>query len=395
MPKLDDLAALRGDTPGCEAVVHLNNAGSSLPPRSVSEAVERYRREEHLRGGYETADAHRTEIEGFYEATARLLNAASENIAFAASATDAYNKALSAIPFQPGDALVTTELDYASNQIAFLYLQKRWGLRLLRARQGADGVVDVESVAELMEAHRPRLVAVTHVPTNSGAVQPVEAIGALCRAQGVWYLVDACQSAGQLPLDVRAIGCDFLSATLRKFLRGPRGAGFLYAAPRALDAGLEPAFPDLHGATWTDPDAYRLQDSARRFEYFEKPYDLLLGSRAAVEYALAIGLENIQRRVAELADYTRTRLQTLPGIRVLDRGPQLCGIVTAAVAGWEPAALREFLRHRGIHTSIVSRNSAVLDFDRKGVRWALRISPHYFNTEAEIERLVEALKERG
>ncbi|RMD99639.1 MAG: aminotransferase class V-fold PLP-dependent enzyme, partial [Bacteroidetes bacterium] len=225
----------------------------------------------------------------------------------------------------------------------------------------------------------------------SGLVQPVEAIGELCQAKEIWYIVDACQSAGQLPLDVEKIKCDFLSATMRKFMRGPRGAGFLYASNRVLQEGLEPCFPDLHGAQWTTPDEYRLAPSAIRFEYFEKPYELVVGSAAAIRYALDLGLENIEQRVKALADLTRQKLAALPGVRVLDKGAELCGIVTATNPAWKKPALMDALKNANINFSTQGRHNAVIDFDEKGVEWALRVSPHYYNTEAEVEALVEAL----
>ncbi|GAB4260961.1 MAG: aminotransferase class V-fold PLP-dependent enzyme [Saprospiraceae bacterium] len=391
MSDLTDLAGLRADTPGTSKVIHLNNAGASLPPQQVSQAIENYRREEHLLGGYETMEARAAELREFYLLAAQLVNAHKRNMAFAGSATDAFNKALSSIPFKSGDVLLTTDDDYVSNHIAFLSLQKRKGVKVIRAAKAPEGGVDVQSMKELIDRHHPRLVSVTHVPTNSGLVQPVEAIGEMCQAKEIWYIVDACQSAGQLPLDVEKIKCDFLSATMRKFMRGPRGAGFLYASNRVLQEGLEPCFPDLHGAQWTAPDEYRLAPSAIRFEYFEKPYELVVGSAAAIRYALDLGLENIEQRVKALADLTRRKLAALPGVRVLDKGAELCGIVTATNPAWKKPALMDALKNANINFSTQGRHNAVIDFDEKGVEWALRVSPHYYNTEAEVEALVEAL----
>lgn len=393
---MQQLSRLRTDTPafaatpaGMPGLIHLNNAGAALPPMPVLRAMQDYLSLEARAGGYETADAKATEIAGFYDAFARLVHARPHNIAFAASATDAYARALSAIPFRPGDSILTTENDYVSNQIAFLALQKRFGIQLFRARDTAQGGVDVDDFEQLLKKHRPVLAAVTHVPTNSGLVQPVETIGKICRAHGVWYLVDACQSAGQMALDVERIGCDFLSATLRKFMRGPRGAGFLYASDRVLEAGLEMLLPDMRSADWTGPDEYRTVPSARRFEYWEASPALVLGSKAAAEYALAVGMDWIETRVKKLAGLTRERLRALPGVQVLDKGPELCGIVTAHAAHWEPKQLMEKLRAENIHCRVSPLLVAQIDFPRKGVSWALRVSPHYYNTEEEIERMVE------
>jgi selenocysteine lyase/cysteine desulfurase len=388
---MTNLSQLRADTPGCEYHIHLNNAGAALPPLPVLRALQEHLDLEARIGGYEAADAKAAEVAGFYAAIARLLNAKPHNIAFAASATDAYARVLSAIPFRPGDAILTTENDYISNQIAFLALQKRFGIQLLRARDTAEGGVDVADFEMLLKKYRPVLAAVTHVPTNSGLVQPVEQIGKICRAHDVWYLVDACQSAGQMALDVERIGCDFLSATMRKFMRGPRGAGFLFASDRALEAGLEMLLPDMRSADWTGPDEYVTVPTAQRFEYWEMPTALVLGSKAAAEYILAVGMDWIENRVNMLADLTRQRLRELPGVQVLDRGVELCGIVTAHAKHWDSKTLLEKLWAENINCRISSLAVAQIDFSRKGVTWALRVSPHYYNTEEEIGRMVEVV----
>ncbi|MGH9796433.1 MAG: aminotransferase class V-fold PLP-dependent enzyme, partial [Candidatus Acidiferrales bacterium] len=314
------------------------------------------------------------------------------NIAMVENATVAYQQALSAIPFERGDVILTSVNDYASNQIMFLSLARRCGIEVVRAPEAAEGGVDRDAVARLLRERRPRLVALTHVPTNSGLVQPVEAVGRICREHGVWYLVDACQSAGQVPLDVNAMGCDFLSATSRKFLRGPRGAGFLFASDRALAAGLEPLFLDLHSARWLEPNRYEVVSSAKRYENWEFAYALVLGTGAAVRYALDIGIERIAERTTALAALLREQLGAA-GFRVLDRGARRCGIVTIEIPDRDGADIHRALMQRGVNTSVSSRQYAVIDFAQKGVEWALRASPHYYNTEDEIQNGVIAIGE--
>lgn len=388
---MTDIDQLRADTPGCAFRNHLNNAGAALLPAPVLKTMQEYLLLESQIGGYEAADSTASAISGFYASAAKWLNTTPANIAFTTSATDAYARALSAIPWEANDVILTTENDYVSNQIAFLSLKKRFHVRVLRARDGASGGVDLTDVEYLIRHHEPKLVAVTHVPTNSGLVQPVEAIGKMCRQHGAWYLVDACQSAGQLALDVQSIDCDFLSGTLRKFLRGPRGAGFLYASDRVFSEGLEMLLPDMRSGHWTSPDTYQPAEDARRFEYWEMSPALMLGSKAAIDYALSLGMDWIEQRVRHLADLTRTRLAGLPGVRVLDQGADLCGIVTAHSPDWDSHALLDFLWARNINARITPNYVARIDFPRKGVEWALRISPHYYNTEAEIEEAVAAI----
>lgn len=389
----EQIQHFRAETPGTAHRIHLNNAGAALMPQPVIDAIQRHFQLEIEIGGYEAEAAAQSDIEEYYNIMSRFLNCEPANIAYAANATDAYNRALSSIPFEEDDVILTTMNDYVSNQIAFLELHKRYGIRLVRVEDAPEGGVDVDLMRDLIKKYEPTLVAVTHVPTNSGLVQPVEAIGEICEEEEVLYLVDACQSAGQIPLDVHKIKCDFLSATFRKFLRGPRGAGFLYVSNRALELGMEPLFVDLHSATWIEPNLYELGMDARRFELWERPHSLMLGSKACVEYALGVGLENIEHRVKHLADLTRQKLSALPGVRVLDQGVERCGIVTAWVAGQTPGQIKAQLVKANINTSFQRLPNAVIDFAEKGVDWALRVSPHYYNTEEDIETLIQTLSD--
>ncbi len=388
-----DVTALRADTPGCEGVIHFNNAGCGLMPRAVLDAQVGHLVLEATIGGYESSARQAAAIADFYAATADLIGARADEIAFAACATQAYSKALSAIPFERGDVILTTRHDFISNQIAFLALRQRFGVDVMHAPDAPEGGVDVEAMAALMRTRRPRLVAATHVPTNSGLVQPVAAIGRHCRELDLLYLVDACQSAGQFPLDVAAIGCDLLTATCRKWLRGPRGSGFLYVSSRLLEQGFEPLFIEMRGATWVAEDRYQPVATAKRFEEWELNYAGVIGCAVATRYALGVGLEAIAARAPMLAARLRRRLEAIPGVRVLDRGPQLAASVTLAVAGWASQPFKDALDARRINSALSYRDYAVFDFADKDVDWCARLSPHYYNTEAEVDQVADAVAE--
>jgi selenocysteine lyase/cysteine desulfurase len=388
-----DLARWRAETPGCEHLTHLNNAGAALVPRAVRDAIDAHLDLEERLGGYEAAEDQATQLHAAYDSVACLLGARARNIAVVQNSTVAYAQAISAFDFEPGDVVLTSRSDYASNQIMFLSLARRRGVEVVRAPDAAEGGVDPDAVRRLVSRRRPALVALTWVPTNSGLVQPVEAVGRICQEAGVPYLVDACQVVGQMPIDVQRLGCDYLAAAARKFLRGPRGVGFLYVSDKRLEVGAHPLLVDMHGATWVEADAFELTPDARRFESWEFAYALVLGLGTAAAYALDVGLENARDRARELAAYARTRLAMLPGARVLDRGPELCAIVTAALAGRDAKEIKLALRARGINTSSPHREDAVIDMDDKGTGSALRVSPHYYNTKEEIDTAVEALQE--
>jgi selenocysteine lyase/cysteine desulfurase len=306
----DEVQRLRDDTPGCARRVHFNNAGAGLMPAPVLRTITDHLQLEAEVGGYEAGDARAEQIHEAYAAVGAVVGAAAENIAVTENATASFIQALSSVPFVPGDVLVTTRNDYVSNQIMYLSLASRMGIEVVRAPEAQEGGVDVDALEKLVHRRRPKLVAVTHVPTNSGLVQDVAAVGRICRERDVLFLLDACQSVGQMSIDVEEIGCDFLSATARKFLRGPRGCGFLYVSDRALDAGLEPLFPDMRGADWIEAELYQPAPTAQRFENWEFAYGLLLGQGAAARYACDLGIERVQARAWKLAAEQRSRRST-------------------------------------------------------------------------------------
>jgi selenocysteine lyase/cysteine desulfurase len=391
-PPARELAAWRADTPGCAHRNHLNNAGAGLMPHPVVHAITGHVRLEAEIGGYEAADACADEIRDGYSALADIVGARPRNIAVVANATAGFTQALSSFDFAPGDVIVTTRCDYTSNQIQYLALAKRLGVEIAHADDLPEGGVDAQSVRELIARRRPRLVAVSWIPTNSGLVQDVEAVGAECEEAGVPYVVDACQAVGQIAIDATRLRCDYLSATARKFMRGPRGIGFMYASDRALERGDHPLFVDMRGARWVAAGAYEVDATARRYEDWEFPYALVLGQAAAARYALDVGIDVAQERSWALAARLRSALGTIPGVRVLDRGVTRCAIVTMTAAGRHADTIVRALKDRGINTVSSLREFGIYDFEAKGVETAVRLSPHYYNTEAEVDEAVVALR---
>jgi selenocysteine lyase/cysteine desulfurase len=384
-----DVAAARAETPGCELVAHLNNAGAALMPRRVVETVVGYLEREAQHGGYEAAEAAAAEIADVYGSIASLLGCGPDEIAAFDSATRAWTAAFSSFTFEPGDRVLTHRIEYASNVLQMLQAARRAGVSIEIVPSTSTGEIDLEALAALLD-DRVRLVAVTHVATSGGLVNPVASVGALTRAAGVPFLLDACQSVGQIPLDVDAIGCDFLAATGRKFLRGPRGTGFLYAR-RSIAEAIEPVGIDLHSARWTDRMSYELESAARRFEQFERAPALWLGLGAAVSYALELGLDAINTRVVALAERLRELLQACAGVTVRDEGRERCGIVTFTVDGRTPAEVAAVLRAHGINVSTSTADMNRLDLAARGLDGVVRASVHYYNIEAELDRCVHAL----
>ena len=381
-----DVPKARQQTPGCSGtMIHFNNAGASLPSAAVLDTVVAHLQREAQIGGYRALDEVKPRIEAVYASVARLLNAAPDEIALMESATRAWNTAFAALAFAPGDRIITARAEYASNVLTLLHAARRRDVVIDLVPDDETGQVDVAALERLI-GPRTKLIALTHAPTDSGLVNPVAAVGRLARAAGVPFLLDACQSVGQMPVDVAAIGCDMLSATGRKFLRAPRGTGFLYVR-RAWLERLDPPTVDLASASWTGLDHYEIRPDARRFETWENATAGRLGLGVAVGEALALGLGAIQARITTLAGALRARLSAMPGIQVHDRGPVLSGIVTFSRAGEAAADVQRRLQASEINVSASAPGYARFD----GVAPRVRASVHYFNIEAEIDRFCACL----
>jgi len=388
-----DLVQLRADTPGADELIHFNNAGASLMPRVVLDTVIGHLQREAVLGGYEAAAAAGHRLENVYASIARLLNARPEEIAVVENATRAWDMAFYSLPLRAGDVILTSATEYAGNYIPYLQLQRQRGIEVRVIRNDTAGQISVNALQTTLADRRVRLISLPIIATNGGPVQPVEIIGALARAAGVWFLLDACQGVGQLPIDVQKIGCHILSATSRKYLRGPRGVGFLYVE-RTLCEQLEPAFLDLHAATLQTPEHFEIRPGARRFENWECNVAAKLGLGAAVDYALAIGIAPMWARIRALAHELRSRLARIHGVTLCDTGAIKSGIVTFALDGCAPTAVERALamQTRRINVSRSTRRSTMLDMQARGLQEVVRVSVHAYNTEDEIDALVNAVK---
>jgi selenocysteine lyase/cysteine desulfurase len=386
-----DVEALRALTPGCANRNHLNNAGAALLSSVTIAAMTDYLQREALIGGYEAEAEAAEQIRFTYESLAELVGAQPSQIALFDNSTHAWNAACYSVRLEAGDRILTGRNEYGSAVLAYLQLAQRTGAEVVVVPDDDSGQIDVAALADLID-ERTKLIGLTWVPTSGGLVNPAAEAGRLARAADVLYLLDATQAAGQFPIDVSAIGCDMLTGTGRKFLRGPRGTGFLYVGPRALDR-LDPFVAEIRSATWDGGRSFSWVEGAQRFETWENSYVNVVGLGAAVRQALDIGLDAIGRRSSTLGARLRTGLAEIDGVTVHDRGREQCAIVTARVADVKSEDVADALLQRGINVSTTVAEHNQFDTEVRDVHPLVRLSPHYYNTESEIDQAIAAVAE--
>ncbi|RED53696.1 aminotransferase class V-fold PLP-dependent enzyme [Aestuariispira insulae] len=386
---LFDLDQARRETPGCKHVTHLNNAGAALMPQPVLHTQISHLELEATIGGYEAAEREQDRIEAVYDSIAQLINCHRDEIAIVENATVGWDMAFYAIPLAEGDRILTAEAEYGANFVAYLQQAKRTGAVIDVIPSTPDGEICLESLKQMID-DRVKLISITHVPTNGGLVNPATEVGRIAREHGILYLLDACQTVGQMPINIAEIQCDMLSATGRKFLRGPRGSGFLYVR-RDLIADLEPPMLDHYAAKWMAPDRYEMQSNARRFENWENNYAAKLGLGVAADYALSWGLDRTWQRCLALATQLRDGLAAIPGASLRDIGQQQCAITTFTLAGHDPFQVKQILNSQDINVSVSGPNSTLLDAQKRDLPPLIRASVHYYNSEEEIDRFLRAV----
>ncbi len=339
-------------------------------------------------GGYEAAAQEHTRIERSYNAIASLLGAETDEIAIVENSTVAWQLAMQSLPLKEGDEVLTGEMEYASNYLALLHLSSRLGIKVKTIPSDSNGQVDLEVLPKIISS-RTRAVCLTHVPSHRGDIQPVIAVGEICGEYELFYIVDACQSVGQLPIEVTQLQCDFLCGSGRKYLRGPRGTGFLYANQHSTRE-LQPAMIDLHSAKWINRQEYEIRHDARRFENWETFVAGKLALGMAAEYAMDVGITHITERIQQLATSLHGQLRE-GGMQMLERSDDYSGIVTFIKPNEDSEKVQRRLRQKSMNISIARPGNAVLEMAESNIGAACRASVHYFNTESEISSFVEAL----
>ncbi|QND50424.1 aminotransferase class V-fold PLP-dependent enzyme (plasmid) [Phyllobacterium sp. 628] len=382
-----DIDFLRSETPGCAINTHFNHSGSSLPSNAVLAAVTEQLQREALYGPMEAAIAANDPIEEARAEAAALLGAKPSEIAFCTSGSAAWGLAFAALPpLREGDRILVARQEWGGNLTTMQLAANRAGASIEVIPAHTDGSVDASALAAMID-DRVRLVALTWLPANGGLINDAAAIGKVTRAAGIPYFIDAAQALGQLPVDVKAIGCDVLKGSGRKYLRGPRGAAILYVREDFLPK-LTPAYLDVHSASWS-PDGPTLRTDARIFETSEKSIAVLLGLGVALKQARALGVANIRQRIIGLSDQLREQLGTIPGVTIHDLGTEKSGLVSFTVDGIAPQILRARLAEKRITIGANGVPYTPLDMTARGLNEIARASVSYLNTTEEINHLCE------
>lgn len=348
-----------------------------------------YLRAEAAMGGYEAWAARADDLNEVYDATARYLNCSPSEIAFTAGASDSWWRAFSSIPLAPGDRVLMSQSEFQANAFALLQARER-GVIVEDVPNDGNGEIDLDALERMLD-DRVKVVSLTTISMSNGAVQPAVEVGRIVSETGAIFLLDACQVAGQRPLDVDDLRCDFLCYTGRKFMRGMRGTGILYARAGVIDRLGHSPFVDGRSAEWTSPSTFHYADGAHRFEFGEQNFAGKVALGVATNYALDLGFDAIEQRITALSGAFRNGLGQINGVTVRDEGLDRCGIVTFTSEHLAPEAIAAGLAARNINVGAPGKRNAQLDIGRRGLDSVVRAGIHYFNTEDEVAAVLEAV----
>ncbi|MBO6503946.1 MAG: aminotransferase class V-fold PLP-dependent enzyme [Kordiimonadaceae bacterium] len=385
-----DLSRVREQTPGVSGRIHLDNCGSALMAQPVIDEISAVFQREIAVGGYVAQEQQADKLSSSYNLLAELFDGHADDFAFVGSAVDGWTKAFYSVPFEPGDNIVTAYNEYCSNYVAYLQVAKLRGVEIRVARQADAGGIDLNHLNELVDS-RTRLISISHMPSSSGEINQVQDVGLIAREKGVLYQLDACQSAGHIPVSIADIGCDIMTGTSRKFLRGPRGIGFLYVNEKARSL-MEPVVLTNQSAEWSAQDAYSLRQDTKVFEAWERSVTNQLGFAVAIQYLLDLGVEKATNQIANNATYLRKQLPNVKGVRVECPPNAVSAIITLNKDGLTPSDIKSRLEKQAIGVQVASVVHTRLDLEARGIESAVRVSPHYYTSQSDMDGFLNALE---
>jgi len=395
-----DVASIRRDFPVLERTVrgqplsYLDNAASSQRPRAVIDSMSRYYETSHanVHRGVHTLSQEATDLfEGAREKVRRFINAKStKEIIFVRGTTEAINLVAQSYgrpTFGPGDEILISWLEHHANIVPWQMLCQQTGATLKVAPITQSGEVDFDAFVALLSPHT-KLVALAHVSNALGTVIPVRRFIAAARTRGVPVLLDGAQAVPHMSVDVQALDCDFYAFSGHKMC-GPTGIGVLYGRESLLSA-MPP---------WQGGGDMILAVSFEQTVYNGLPYKFeagtpdiagAIGLGAAIDYLEALGMERIAAAEHALLDYANARLATVPGLRFVGTAPEKAAVVSFTIDGVHPHDLGTILDHEGVAIR-TGHHCAMPVMDFFGLPATARASFAFYNTRAEIDRLVAAL----
>ena len=369
---------LRSLFPVTENLVYLNHAGVAPISSRVDEAIRRYLDEATRLGASNYAKFYDREIERIRKRAALLINARADEIAFVKNTTEGLGIVAAGLDWQRGDEILTCDLEYPSNVYPWWSLRDR-GVETVMMRS-RNGRLPLETVEEALRSPRVRMLTLSSVEFGSGARNDLEALGKLCNDRGVLFCVDGIQSVGCLPVDVQQCGIDFLAADGHKWMLSVEGCGILFCAKRALELITPRVIGWRSVRNNRDFDNYHmdLQPGAGRFEEGTPNTVGIFGLGAAIDLLLEVGVPAIAERVLALTNRLVEGLSDRGAELRSPRGPSdASGIVSFSMPGETPGATVKRLHAKQIFVT-----------ERRG---GVRASPHFYNSEDEIDQLLAAL----
>lgn len=375
---------------------YFNNCGAGLMSPQTLNVIENHLRREIAVGAYRAAQESRIPMEEFYGRVARLLNAASPNdVAFMDSASRAWNMALYGAELRPGDRVLTLSSEFGTNVLTLFHRARQVGASVEVIQCDAEGHFAMDDFAAAI-AKGARMVAISHVVAHASIVNPVHEIGQLTNRYGAIYLVDGCQGVGQISVDVEAIQCDAYTGTGRKWLRGPRGTGFLYVKSSApfRTPHIDLSAADLVIGKDGQVVGVEVRTDARQFELWERSVAGMLGLSSAIGEYLAMQPGYVTDRIQTQADRLRAVVSDNPHLRLLGRRQSESGVIGFYLT--EPkreGVVRENIERAGLGISTMSSWDCPLHFPQNGATTIFRLAPHYYTDESSMIAACEVLSQ--
>ena len=368
--------------------INFNNAGASKNPEFVVNRIKEYLDEEVIFGGYYAAEKNKKHIINFYKNLSFLINCHESEISFVPSSTYGWNFFLDSVNLEKGDNIIIFDNEYGNN---FLSLLKKKNVEIRVSEIDTNGKICLSNLKKKIDK-KTKIICVCHIASQSGNIQNVEEICKVSKKLNnkIIFLLDACQSIGHIKIDVKKINCDVMVGSGRKYLRGPRGTGFMYIKD-SIKKNIRPSIFDSRSCVLKKMKTILYKKNL--FETFEFPPALIIGLSESLSYLNKLGIKKIEKKIKNLSIYFRKKIKKINSVTVYENPLLLSGINTISVEKKPVEKIHKYLLKKKILTSICTTSTSYHHFEKMNVKKLLRISFHHYNTRKEIDYLVEVLND--